>query len=110
MDPVTSGVSQPRRERLADKGRRLYRKSCGTSGKKTCAEGFTVYHIRRGEVEIAQDLLVFLETEADVLRRDDPAGRLAWTEELITRIRRQLPARGDDPPGARSSASFPNQP
>ena len=108
MDPVDPGVSQARRERLADKGRRLYRKSCGTSGKKTCAEGFTVYHIRRGEAEIARDLLVFLETEAELLHRDDPAGRLAWTEELITRIRRQLAACGDDPKRGQSPGSLPN--
>ena len=60
--------------RLAEKGRILYRKSCGSSGKKTCAESFAIYHVRRGEADVARDLLAFLETEADVLRKGDPDG------------------------------------
>jgi len=36
-----------RRASLADKGRRLYGKFCGTGGRGICAESFAVYHISR---------------------------------------------------------------
>ena len=61
MDSAESGNSTQRRARLAAKGRILYAKSCGAKGKKTCVEGFALYHIGRGEAEIARDLLGFLE-------------------------------------------------
>ena len=79
-----------RRARLAEKGRILYRKSCGTSGKQTCAESFALFHIGRGDVDVARDLLAFLETEAEALRVADPEGRLGPTAELAARVRRSL--------------------
>jgi hypothetical protein len=90
MDRVDPGLTPTQRERLAAKGRILYRKSCGTRSKKTCAESFALFHIRRGEAEVAWDLLAFLEREARALRIDDPEGRLRPTEELAARIRRSL--------------------
>lgn len=96
LDPV--GVSPERRARLALKARILYAKSCGTMGKRTCAESFALYHIGRGESEIARDLLVYLQTEIESLRRHDPKGRLAMTEELAARIQRHLEADGQDRP------------
>jgi hypothetical protein len=83
-------IKLEQRARLAEKGRILYSKSCGVSGEKTCAESFAIYHIRRGEVDVARDLLAFLETEAEALRLDDPERRLAPTEDLAARIRRSL--------------------
>ena len=90
MDRVDVRLIPEQRARLADKGRILYRKSCGTGGEKTCAESFAIYHIRRGEVDVARDLLAFLETEAESLRLDDPGRRLAPTVVLAARIRRSL--------------------
>ena len=90
MDRVDPGLTPAQRERLAAKGRILYRKSCGTRSKKTCAESFALFHVGRGEAEVAWDLLAFLEREARALRIDDPEGRLRPTEELAARIRRSL--------------------
>jgi hypothetical protein len=90
MDRVDFGLSPEKRARLAEKGRILYRKSCGVTGKKTCAESFALFHVGRGETEVARDLLAFLETEAGALRIGDPEGRLRPTEELAARIRRSL--------------------
>jgi hypothetical protein len=89
--------SPQRRARLAEKGRRLYRKSCGATGKRTCAESFALFHIQRGEAVVARDLLAFLAAEAVGLRRDDPEGRLAPTEALTAVIRGHLTADGDPP-------------
>jgi hypothetical protein len=103
MDIANEGLSPRRRARLAQKGRVLYRKSCNPSGKKTCAEGFALHHIGRGEVEVVRDLLAFLEAEAEVLRRNDPELRLAQTKNLIDRVRHHLALFGD----VRSSPSPP---
>jgi hypothetical protein len=83
-------ITPEKRARLAEKGRILYRKSCGVTGKKTCAESFALFHIGRGETEVARDLVAFLEREARELRIDDPEGRLRPTEELAARIRRSF--------------------
>ena len=83
-------ITPEKRARLAEKGRILYSKSCGVTGKKTCAESSALFHIGRGEAEVARDLLAFLEREARALRIDDPEGRLRSTEELAARIRRSL--------------------
>ena len=88
-----------RRARLAEKGRILYRKSCGAIGQKTCAESFAFFHIERGEAEVARDLFSFLETEAEALRLDDPERRLAATEDLAARIRRILETYRENAPG-----------
>ena len=90
MNRVDVGLTPQQRARLAEKGRILYRKSCGASDKKTCAESFAIYHIRLGEPEVARDLLAFLETEAESLRLADPDGRLGTTEQIAARIRRSL--------------------
>jgi hypothetical protein len=92
MDRFDVRFTPEHRARLAEKGRILYRKSCGAGGKKTCAESFANYHMSRGEADVALDLLAFLETEAQALRRGDPEGRLGPTQELAARIRRSLEA------------------
>ena len=96
MDPAESRNATTRRARLAEKGRILYGKSCGTKGGKTCVESFALYHIGRGEPEIAHDLLVFLETERGALRTSDPEGQLARTDELAVRIRQLLHSEADE--------------
>jgi hypothetical protein len=98
MHEVRAGMPPERRARLAHKGRLLYEKSCGTGGRGTCAEGFALYHIARGEGEVARDLLAFLEARVDDLRRHDPEGRLAPTEDLAARVRRHLQREADGPP------------
>jgi hypothetical protein len=57
-----------------------------------------LYHIWRGEREVALDLLAFLEAEVVALRDHDPDERLAITERLAERLRRYLEAEGDDSP------------
>jgi hypothetical protein len=62
----------------------------------SCVEGFALYHIERGEAEIARDLLGFLETRSEALRSSDPEGQLARTDELTARIRRYLDSDPDE--------------
>jgi hypothetical protein len=90
MDRPDAGLTPIERARLAEKGRLLYRKSCGAAGEKTCAEGFARYHINRGEIDVARDLLAFLESEVVNLRVADPGGRLALTDAMAARIRAYL--------------------
>jgi hypothetical protein len=90
MDRDNVGMNSEQRARLAEKGRILYRKSCGAITKKSCAEIFAQHHIDRGETEVARDLLAFVDSEAEALRADDSDGRLAITEELARRIRGRL--------------------
>jgi hypothetical protein len=90
MDRIDPRLTPEKRARLAEKGRILYRKSCGVTGKKTCAESFALFHVGRGEAEVARDLIAFLEREARALRIDDPEGRLRPTEDLAARIRGTL--------------------
>ncbi len=99
-------LSPEARARLALKGRILYGKFCGTDGKGICAESFAIYHIWRGESEVARDLLAFLETEVVAFRDHDPDGRLPLAVELAARIRRHLEAEGDDPPDPSLRASI----
>ena len=49
MDQVQVGLSPEVRARLAQKGRILYGKFCGTGGRGICAESFALHHIWRGE-------------------------------------------------------------
>jgi len=98
MESVDLGISPEQRARLAEKGRLLYGKFCGTDGRGICAESFAMFHIWRGEAEIARDLLAFLEDKSASLRDHDPDGRFALTEELTEKIRRALEAEGDEPP------------
>jgi hypothetical protein len=91
MDRPNRRLNSEQRARLGEKGRILYRKSCGaTNGKNTCAESFAIHHINRGEQDVARDLLVFLDSEAEILRLDDPERRLQRTVELAARIRAYL--------------------
>ena len=80
-----SGLAPERRAMLAEKGRRLYGKYCGTRGRGVCAESFAVYHLGRGEAVVAADLLAYLEAQA-------AAGRDAMTHALIARLRHHLAA------------------
>jgi hypothetical protein len=93
MGRVPSELSSEERARLARKGEILYGKSCGTRGGGTCAESFVAHHLRLGRVEVARDLLRFLDARIAALRREDADGLLTMTEALAARIRRQL---GDD--------------
>ena len=100
-------ISAERREMLAEKGRRLYGKYCGTGGRGICSESFAVYHIGRGEAVVAADLLAYLECRAVELVAADPEGRRAMTAGMIERVRRHLAAAaatfpGADPPGGES--------
>jgi hypothetical protein len=95
------------RARLAKKGRLLYGKSCGTAGQATCAESFACHHIRKGESEVARDLLDFLDAEIAKLRDHDPCGRLVLTIELADRVRRHLES-ATPPPGEAARVSIPN--
>jgi hypothetical protein len=90
MGLVPSELSSEERARLARKGEILYGKSCGTGGGGTCAESFVAHQLRLGRVEVARDLLRFLDDRIAALRRDDPNGLLPTTEALATRIRRRL--------------------
>jgi hypothetical protein len=91
---MPSELTTEDRARLARKGEILYGKSCGTSGGGTCAESFVAHQLRLGRVEVARDLLRFLDDRIVALRRDDPEGLLPATEALAARIRLQL---RDDP-------------
>jgi hypothetical protein len=90
MDPMDSHLSPEERARLARKGEILYGKSCGTGGRGTCAESFAVHQLRLGHIEVARDLLQFLDGRIASLRRDDPAGLLPMTEALAARISQYL--------------------
>lgn len=94
MHPMPSHLTPEERARLARKGEILYGKSCGTSGRGTCAESFAVHQLRLGRAEVARDLLRFLDGRLATLRSDDPDGLLPMTEALAARIRRHLE---DDP-------------
>jgi hypothetical protein len=86
-------VTPERRAELAIRGKRLYAKYCGTSGTGICAESFAEYHVWRGELVIARDLLVYLYAQRDQLSEASNqrlVERLAMTEELITRIKALL--------------------
>jgi hypothetical protein len=77
---------------LAEKGKRLYRKYCGTGGRGICAESFAVYHIGRGEEFVAADLADHLDREIAAFEQSDPHRRLEATRGLAARIRRHMAA------------------
>jgi len=89
MKPAQPRIAPEQRARLAQKGRLLYHKACG-DGRTSCAESFALHHMRRGEPEVALDLIAFLTAEAEALRAHDPTERLAMTEDLAARIRQDL--------------------
>ena len=61
-------VSPERRAFLAQKGRLLYGKYCGTHGRGICSESFAEYHIWRGELVVVRDFLAFLKIQIESLR------------------------------------------
>ena len=73
MDRIDFGLTPEHRARLAEKGRILYRKSCGVTGKKTCAESFALFHAGRGEAEVA-------------LVRRGSGGRLPASAEVVGNV------------------------
>ena len=84
-------VPPERRALLAIKGQRLYGKYCGTNGRGICAESFAEYHIWRGELIVARDLLAYLNVQMACLRQTIPTtpeveNRLHITEGLVERI------------------------
>jgi hypothetical protein len=88
-------VDEQRRAFLAQKGKILYAKYCGTQGHGICSESFAEYHIWRGEYVVAQDFLVYLESQLTNLQgksNDDPqaAFQLIITQGLADRIKSLL--------------------
>ena len=79
-------LSPERRAFLAEKGRTLYGKYCGTKGRGICCESFAQYHFERGEDDAVRDLLLFLRAQLDRLMADDPRGEFEMTRNLIARI------------------------
>lgn len=61
-------VAEERRAFLAQKGKILYAKYCGTQGHGICSESFAEYHIWRGEYVIVRDFLIYFESELISLR------------------------------------------
>src|SRR4051812_44714134 len=88
-------VDAERRTFLAQKGEILYAKYCGTQGHGICSESFAEYHIWRGEYVVAQDFLVYLESQLINLQDEschDPqaAFQLIITQALFDRIKSLL--------------------
>jgi hypothetical protein len=90
MNPIEATIPPDGRVRLIVKGHILYGKYCGRGGLGICAEQFALHHIRLGEPTVARDLLDYLVERIEVLRLDDPDGRLSMTEALAARIRGHL--------------------
>lgn len=99
MADTPDELTPHRSEVLARKGRTLYGKYCGTSGRSTCAESFACYHLGRGQSLVAVDLLGWLRERVEALRRDDPDNRLAMTEGLVGRIEGHLRGAMPSAPG-----------
>ena len=93
-------MDDERRAKLAEKGRSLYDKFCGTGGRGICAESFAVYHLGRGEDAVVEDLVRFLDAEVQRLCESDPQARLDATRGLALRIRSHLAETADDRPHA----------
>ncbi len=80
-------VSSERRAELAQRGRLLLEKFCGTDGKGICAESFAEYHLWRGEYRVVQDFLVYLRVRLDEFRQNNhQSERVQMTALLIERI------------------------
>ena len=78
-------LSPERRAALARKGQILYVKSCGTRGGPSCVESFALHQLRLGNLNVAQDLLQFLDGQLELLRVRDPYGLMPMTEALATK-------------------------
>ena len=88
-------VAEARRAFLAQKGKILYAKYCGTKGHGICSESFAEYHIWRGEYVVARDFLGYLETQLTNLRQEaqtdlQAAFQLTITQGLVDRIKSLL--------------------
>jgi len=90
MSPAQSELSPERRALLAKKGQILYGKSCGASGRGSCALSFALHQLRLGNLDVVHDLLYFLEGELGMLKVHDPDDLRPMTESLVTRIRAHL--------------------
>jgi len=90
MSPAQSELSPERRALLARKGQILYQKSCGASGRGSCALSFALHQLRLGNLDVVRDLLHFLEGQLGMLRVHDPDQLMPTTEALVTRIRGHL--------------------
>ena len=90
MSAVENELATVRRAMLADKGRLLYGKFCGTGGRGICAESFAVFHIGRGEAVVAEDLVAYLNDVVSELQVLDPHHRMSVTQGLLARIMRHL--------------------
>src|SRR6185436_232419 len=93
--PEEVAVTEERRAFLAQKGKILYAKYCGTKGHGICSESFAEYHIWRGEYVVARDFLVYLESEIVSLREEaqtdsQAAFQLTMTQGLVERIQSLL--------------------
>ena len=106
MDKVDLEVSPEQRARLVQKGKLLFEKFCGTNGRGICAESFALYHIWKGEGQVARDFLAYLDATIGSLQSSDPDDRLARAEDLATRIRSHIEKEGDDPPPASQWATI----
>ena len=91
-------MDDERRAKLAEKGRSLYGKFCGTGGRGICAESFAVYHLGRGETAVVVDLVKFLDEEVQRLCDADPESRHDATRGLALRIRGHLNDATEDRP------------
>ena len=88
-------VTEERRAFLAQKGKILYAKYCGTRGHGICSESFAEYHIWRGEYVVARDFLIYLEAQLTSLREEaqidvQAAFQLTITQGLVDRIKSLL--------------------
>jgi hypothetical protein len=90
MDRSGSRLSPAERACLARKGEILCERSCGKASPGTCAESFVAHQWRLGRVEVAHDVLRYLDERIAALREADPDGRLPTTEALAAGIRRRL--------------------
>jgi len=93
--PDEMPVDEVRRAFLAQKGKILYAKYCGTQGHGICSESFAEYHIWRGEYVIARDFVVYLESQLIDLREQaqfdlQAAFQLTITQGLVDRIKSLL--------------------
>lgn len=76
-------LTDERRAKMAQKGKRLYSKYCGLQGKSDCADSFAEYHALRGEYAVVTDFLDFLHS---VIITETEPDKIHMTEQLIARI------------------------
>lgn len=97
MADSLTALAARRREFLAQKGRLLYGKYCGTKGQGICAENFALYHIRLEEIVVVQDFLEYLDQQLAELRAAGPSAQFVITERLVNCIHYHLERAGFDP-------------